>query len=72
MIKKTPSINQSTHQSTQKIIMEENKYVEYNDNEDGPTYKEKHLRYYAYTIILGFALVLVCIAFIIVLLIISL
>jgi len=52
--------------------MEENKYVEYNDNEDGPTYKEKHLRYYAYTIILGFALVLVCIAFIIVLLIISL
>jgi len=48
--------------------MEEGQYVEYNDNE----YKEKHLRYYAYTVVLGFALVLLSIAFIIVVIIIIL
>ena len=51
--------------------MEESKdrYIEFTDKS---MYKENHLRYYAYSIIIGFALVLVCIAVLITILILCL
>ena len=47
----------------------QDQYVEYTDKS---MYKENHLRYYAYSIIIGFVLVLVCIAVLITILILCL